>query len=1260
MSLLRCLAVSLLAWCAATAAAPADEVPGLASLRLQSLGIDAGLSQATARALAQDGDGMLWIGTQDGLNRYDGQDIRVFRRDTSRAGSLSDNHVTALAVDAQGELWIGTQAGGLSRYDADDASFHNFPVEPGREDAVAAIPVHAIAAADDGRLWIASGRGHLQRMDAARQRFEAIGLPARVLVRVLLALPQGDMLIGSSEGLWRWRARDASLQPWAPELGGGAIDVQALARDAGGRVWIGTADRGAILLDEEGRPLRQLRIADGLAGDDVRALLVDDAQRVWIGTYTGLSRIDADGEAPRRWGRDAGRRDALASERVHALLQARDGIVWIGTWLGGAHLYLPGSEAFREYRSVPGEPRALPANAVRCLVAEPDGRLWLGVQEGGGLVHFDLAEGVLARHLPEPGVADSLASDRVQAIARDLDGDLWIGFADAGLDRRRAGASGFEHLRAVPGDASTPATDQVLSLMIDRIGTLWVGYQDAGLDFRCRGCDRFERLRHVPGDRAGFPGASIGAILETRRGELWVGARPGGLARLDRVSGRFVPIEDLLPPGAIAPSAISTMLESRRGELWIGTQGGGVVRLTPQDGGRYASRAYTAREGLAAEAIGSIIEDERGAMWISTTLGISRIDPDGSRVENFSARAGAQADGYFIGAGAALPDGSIVFGGLRGVTQFRPDRIAARGSLQRPVLTDLRVFRSQRIDERPDLAYRRGRDGAPDRLWLAPGTGGFGFSFSALTFVDPDLVQYSYRLDPLDLDWIEAGARQRNAGYPHLAPGDYRLRLRTRFPGEAYGPERQVDVRLDPLWWQSAWARAGAAFAVLLPLGLWAWSRRQGSIERGRAQGVLAESEKRLAMALWGTGDEFWDADLRSGQLVRINPLEHLRVTHEAPESTLRAYTPFVHPDDLPAFNAALQQHASGASDDFDCIYRSQDREGAWRWLRSRGRSVERDAQGKAVRMAGVTEDITELREYERTLERVNQDLEERVSARTSDLMMLNRELVRTIDQLKLTQHQLVESEKLAALGALVAGIAHEVNTPLGVGVTAASHLEQQARAFERKCEAGEVTPPDIDSFRAVALECSAMVLRNLQRADRMIRSFKQVAVDQASEQPRRIDLRAYIDEILVSLQPAMKRCRHPLEVDVPDNLVVTMQPGALYQIVVNLVMNSITHAFEGVDGGGMRIGARREGDMLVLEYSDEGVGMSEEVRRHIFEPFFTTRRGQGGSGLGMHIVYTLAVQALGGSIDCETAPGAGTRFVLRIPVPEEAAAAAT
>lgn len=1238
----RCLPRFLLLSCLLLPLHAPGQVPGEVGLRLQQLTVEQGLSQSTGRALAQDGDGSIWVGTQDGLNRYDGYGFRVFRHDPQVAGSLADNHVTVLASDHRGRLWVGTQAGGLGLYQPDTRSFHNYPVASGREDALAAVPVNAIAPASSGELWVASGRGHLQRLDRSGRRFTHLPIPADMQVRALLMLPGGELLVGSDRGLWLLAS--GRLLPWGrhPQLSG-IRDVQALTRTASGRIWVGTAGSGAYELDASGGFLRRLGVADGLAGDDVRSLLADSRGRVWIATYTGLSRVDAEDAAPMQ-----DQSDGLASERIHALMQDRDGLIWIGSWTAGVFLHQPGSEAFHEYREQPGDPHALPGNVVRTLLPDRDDTLWLGVQ-GGGLVHFDPKRGVLDRYHPGGDASRRLPSDRVQAIARDQDGSLWVGFVDVGLARRLPGAAEFESLAPDRGDPTRPRAGRVLTLYVDRAGTLWVGYEDGGLGALCRGCRRFRHYDHVPERKAGLPGQTISAVFEDRQGGLWVGARPGGLARLDRASGRFSPLADLVDAAPeVLPRTVTTVTQTRNGELWVGTQGGGLVRLTPTTGGRFRLKTYTYKEGLAGQAIGIIIEDAQGLLWLSTTLGISRLDPASGQIQNFGTRSGAQGEGYFIGAGGTLADGRIALGGLRGVTVFRPADIAASEIAHRPVITDIRAFQSS-ADGTTDWRYRGGDQGR-DSLWLRAGSGGFGFAFSALAYADPDLVQYSYRLDPLDRDWTDADASQRNAGYPHLAPGDYTLRVRARFPGERYGLERVVDVHLDPLWWQSLWARIGFVVVLLVPFAFWGWNRRQRGVEREHAQAVLAESEERLQLALWGTGDEFWDADLRTGALVRVNPLAHLKLSHDMPALTFAILLDHVHEDDRAGMTEALRRHLNGESPDLDTAYRLRDNDGQWRWLRSRGRSVERDAHGTPLRMAGVTEDITELREHARMLERVNQALEERVGQRTSDLTRVNRELNATIDELRLTQHQLVETEKLAALGSLVAGIAHEVNTPLGVGVTAASHLEQQARSFLRGLESGAATPERVSAFGQEVGEASALVLRNLQRADRMIRSFKQVAVDQASEAPRLISVRDYLDEILLSLQPLLKRSPHQLTIEVVDGLSVTTQPGALYQIVANLVTNSLVHAFEGIARGNIRLGARPEGDGWVFDYADDGVGMSEEVRRHLFDPFFTTRRGRGGSGLGMHIVYNLAVQALGGTIECHSEPGKGTRFVLHVP----------
>ncbi|HVF36261.1 MAG TPA: HAMP domain-containing sensor histidine kinase, partial [Candidatus Saccharimonadia bacterium] len=254
------------------------------------------------------------------------------------------------------------------------------------------------------------------------------------------------------------------------------------------------------------------------------------------------------------------------------------------------------------------------------------------------------------------------------------------------------------------------------------------------------------------------------------------------------------------------------------------------------------------------------------------------------------------------------------------------------------------------------------------------------------------------------------------------------------------------------------------------------------------------------------------------------------------------------------------------------------------------------------------------------------------------------------IEQLKLAQDQLVESEKMAALGGLVAGVAHEINTPLGIGVTAASHLDGETRRLAKRLEEGTTTREEIAAYQRQAQEATEIILRNLRRADKLVKSFKQVAVDQSSEQRRTLDLCAYLEDVLTSLAPALKRGRHAIEVRCPAPVSVETYPGAIYQIVVNLVMNSVTHAFPGGEQGRITIDVARRDAEIELDYRDNGRGMTDEVRRRAFEPFFTTRRGQGGSGLGMHIVYNLSTQVLRGRTQIESAPGKGFRFVLRFP----------
>lgn len=305
-----------------------------------------------------------------------------------------------------------------------------------------------------------------------------------------------------------------------------------------------------------------------------------------------------------------------------------------------------------------------------------------------------------------------------------------------------------------------------------------------------------------------------------------------------------------------------------------------------------------------------------------------------------------------------------------------------------------------------------------------------------------------------------------------------------------------------------------------------------------------------------------------------------------------------------------------------------------------------------------VSHDITKRKMAEQELVRLNKELNERVNQRTAELLEANRALKESLDKLQRTQNQLVQSEKMASLGSLVAGVSHEINTPIGIGVTGASLLDERTREIEDMFSTGILKRSDLEKYIQTAGETSASILSNLRRASELIQGFKQVAVDQSTEEKRMFKLREYIDEVLLSLRPRYKRTNHTISVQCSDDLELNSFPGAFMQIITNLVMNSLIHGFEKTDHGHITIDVEPVDTLIVFRYADNGKGIEQDIVKKIFDPFFTTKRGQGGTGLGLHIVYNLVTQTLNGEIECESTPGEKTEFTIRIPTackpPEE------
>ncbi|MEO8672472.1 MAG: two-component regulator propeller domain-containing protein [Tahibacter sp.] len=1115
-------AVVLGAWSApssgqSAASTPASGIPAAVdaaeSIRFRSYDQADGLSDRNVRAVTQDRDGFLWVGTQNGLDRFDGSTFRVFRHVAEDVHSLPDNYVMALSSTADGVVWVGTAAGGLGRFDPDTDRFQTIRAVP----PLRCRQVRALYADRAGTLWASCFGEGIARLDATRNQLVAAPFePVAGLegVRVIIETARGDLLFAAQQ-LWRWDPR--TLRPVLvplPTQGVDRFEPHALLETAEGELWIGLISDGLLRLRADGSLIRHYR-GETLPGTELRGLLQARNREIWISTTDGIGVFSPATQTFLQ--RRVDREDPTAPPKHPGpLIEDRDGLIWVTSRLGGLGVHDPDTRALRLYRQRGTAEAALPRTAVEALVTVPDHSLWLGLGDSGGLVHFSTQRGVLAQYRHDPRVPGSLASNDVPELARSADGTLWIGNATEGLDRLPPGDSQFAHFRVAGAAPAVLPSDLVEALHVDGADTVWIALDGGGLASRCATCTLFRQRLVDRGPQLPSPGGTTRAVASTLDGTVWAGTLSGAV-RL-RPSAREPEYFQAQPaqPGALRHDIVTAIHVDRSDRVWFATAGGGLQQAMSTS----AQLPFIDPAGATeiADTFVQCIEDAAdGALWLASTDLLRRFDPHlgTSRV----AFAGHYSD-------ACGRDGNtLYFGGSDGLLAFDAADVPAPRAIGPVLLSELWLF-NLRVPPKPEI-----RDTVLSRRLADVGTlvldyrqSVFGFSFAAIEFRDPASVRYRYRLEGLHEDWLPLAQAQRFVSFSHVPPGSYVFRVEAS-RGDSRS-EAHVGVRVLPAPWRSNVAYA--TYAALL-FGL-------------------------LATTLW------------------------------------RAQT-----------RLRYERSVSAA-----------------------------------------------IRRSEEQLRLLNEELESRVASRTADLTRANGELGATLERLRQAQRQLVESEKMASLGGLVAGVAHEINTPLGVGVTAATHLRGETEHLRKRLASGELSRSDLDTYEATASASAELIVRNLRRAADLVRTFRELAVDEVSDQVRVIELGRELHELLTILAPALPSSRHRIVIDCPTAIEIQAPAGALHRILTILVTNALQHAFGPEQVGCVTLAVRRDGAGVVLSCNDDGIGMESETRERVFEPFFTTRRHRGAMGLGLHIAYNLVTQVLRGTIRCDSAPGHGCRVEIR------------
>ncbi|MDR7335046.1 two-component regulator propeller domain-containing protein [Roseateles asaccharophilus] len=747
--------------------------------RFEPIGDPGGVRDNVVSALAIDARGLLWIGSPEGLLRYDGYSFRRLPLMSPDGKLLPEQFVRAMLPDPRGWIWVAAGNSGLVRLDVATGRWDRWTRDGNSADdaAPAANTVRSFALEKDGTLWL-GGSGGLDRFDAKTQRFTHHRGPADGLpdgrVQTLLVDRHGTLWIGTWRGLAR-KAVDGPIETLDVGLGDQLVTLISETQD--GRIIIGTAQGRLRALSAAGQPLAFSNGAEPGAAtgvSPVMAMVQPDVGELWFGDASGLTRRRAsDGALIERTPAAAPRND------LRALMRDPSGTVWAGSYGGGLMRHVPSLPGLGMVRDPLAGPSATTALDVRSILQLDNGEVWLGTLSSG-IERRDRQLQPIASIAPG---SNGLPSGRINALSQTKDGSVWVA-VDTQLLRFDSQGRHKETLR---GGNAVPRR-----LHADADGALWI----ATLDGLMRWTPQRPQMRAIP--TAGLVGGTgeVNAFATLPDGSLWA----GGAAGLFRVAkpGDDEPVAEWVEPKGLTGQTVLGMAVAPDGRLWVDT-GNGLHRLVEGDGKRARFEAVPAGE-LGGAFGANLLFDQRGRIWSQRNM----YDPKTGEHRELGPADGADLGTGWFRAYLRLDDGRMLFGGARGLLVIDPERFAAWDYKPPLVASELRVEGAERAVP-----------AAGEPLVLEPGERAFSLAFASLDYSQPARNRYRYRLQGLDPNWVQAGGMSRTATYTNLAPGQYTLHLQGSNRDGAWGPdELQIPVHVRAAWWQTRWALALAVVAA--------------------------------------------------------------------------------------------------------------------------------------------------------------------------------------------------------------------------------------------------------------------------------------------------------------------------------------------------------------------------------------------------------------------------------------------------------------
>lgn len=805
----------------------------------QRLSISDGLSQSTIISIIQDDEGFIWMGTGNGLNKYDGYKFTIYTNDPYDSTSISDNAITSILKDKDGKIWIGTQTGILNKYDKSTDSFERFMIKnmietiPEQKGKYYDYPIifsrndnsaiTAIAEDQNNNLWLGTwGKGICRfnkNTGKVKYFFDNPKNPSGLSYNRIrdILIKNGIIWVGTfGGGLFKAEInhkdsinKNITFEKYESDANNKIFlsddKISALYLDKKNNLWIGTYSGELNLLKSDQIKLpvsdaKFVRIKNSSQKTrynyPIMAIIEDKQQNIWIGTFGGgLNKLDLNNNTFTNFMKDPLNQNSLAGNDVLSLCVDKSGILWAGTHLGEGVTKLQVTPVkFSQIKKETSNPNSLSDDVVWAIFQDNSKILWIGTYRGG-LNKFDRKKNKFTIYKHDPNNKFSISENHIRSIAKDKFNNLWIGTYGQGLNKFNPKTEKFIRYKYDPGDPKSIGANQIQSIYIDSNSNVWLATFGGGLNkFTLKNNTdniEFKKYLNDPSNPKSISDDRVYSIFEDKSGTLWVGTFGGGLNKFDKKNETFTHYKNIPNDiNSLSDNRVLTIFEDSHLNMWVGTYGGGINKFDRKSQKFFR---YKKKNGLNCDVVYGIMEDDHNNLWISSDNGIYKFNFITENITHYDLQDGIQSLEFSGGAFFEAENGEMFFGGINGINYFFPDSVKSSSYIPHVVITSIKISNELLKGEKKELT-------------LSHNENFLSFEFSSLDYSNPADIIYKYKLEGLENEWHITDAKMRSVNYTNLSPGKYKFVVLGSNSDRIFNAASiSLPITILPPFWQTWW-----------------------------------------------------------------------------------------------------------------------------------------------------------------------------------------------------------------------------------------------------------------------------------------------------------------------------------------------------------------------------------------------------------------------------------------------------------------------